>query len=59
LGDYAKMLGHLYGLNSKEIENLYHCMSIYDIGLIRIPKEELESENSRYLGAIQSLELRF
>jgi response regulator RpfG family c-di-GMP phosphodiesterase len=47
LGEYAKLLGHLYGLNSKELENLYYSMSIYDIGLIRIPKEKLDREDTK------------
>jgi putative two-component system response regulator len=47
LGEYAKLLGHLYGLNSIESDNLYYTMSIYDIGLLRIPKEKLTTENSK------------
>ncbi len=47
LGAYAKLLGHLYGLNSIESDNLYYTMSIYDIGLLRIPKEYLTSEDSK------------
>ncbi len=47
LGEYAKLLGHLYGLNSIESDNLYYTMSIYDIGLLRIPKEYLTSEDSK------------
>ncbi len=47
LGEYAKLLGHLYGLNSTEADNLYYTMSIYDIGLLRIPKEQLDREDSK------------
>ncbi len=47
LGEYAKLLGHLYGLNSIESDNLYYTMSIYDIGLLRIPKEKLTTEDSK------------
>jgi putative two-component system response regulator len=47
LGEYAKTLGQLYGLNSIESDNLYYSMSIYDIGLLRIPKEHLTTEHSR------------
>ena len=47
LGEYAKLLGHLYGLNSIESDNLYYTMSIYDIGLLRITKEQLITEDSR------------
>jgi putative two-component system response regulator len=46
LGEYAKLLGHLYGLNSIESDNLYYTMSIYDIGLLRIPKDSLTTEDS-------------
>ncbi len=47
LGEYARVLGHLYGLNSIESDNLYYTMSIYDIGLLRIPKEQLTTEDSK------------
>jgi response regulator RpfG family c-di-GMP phosphodiesterase len=47
LGEYAKLLGHLYGLNPIELDNLYYTMSIYDIGLLRIPKEKLITEDSK------------
>lgn len=40
LGEYAKTMAKLCGLNSKEIDNIYYCMSIYDIGLLRVPKED-------------------
>ncbi len=41
LGEYAKYLAKLQGLNSKDIENIYYSMSIYDIGFLRIPKDIL------------------
>ncbi len=47
LGEYAKLLGHLYGLNSTEADNIYYTMSIYDIGLLRIPKEQLDREDTK------------
>ncbi len=47
LGEYAKLLGYLHGLNSTEADNLYYSMSIYDIGLLRIPKEQLDREDSK------------
>jgi len=47
LGEYAKLLGHLYGLNSTEADNIYYAMSIYDIGLLRIPREQLDREDSK------------
>ena len=47
LGEYAKLLGHLYGLNSTEADNIYYTMSIYDIGLLRIPREQLDREDSK------------
>jgi len=46
LGEYAKTMAKLCGLNSKEIDNLYYCMSIYDIGLLRVPKEDRENAQS-------------
>jgi putative two-component system response regulator len=39
MGEYIKLMAELCGLNSKEIDNLYYVMAIYDIGLLRIPKE--------------------
>jgi putative two-component system response regulator len=42
LGEYVTLLSRLYGLNKKEIDNLFYAMSIYDIGLLRIPKDKLE-----------------
>ena len=49
LGEYAKTMAKLCGLNSKEIDNLYYCMSIYDIGLLRVPKEDRKNaQNIRF-----------
>lgn len=39
LGEYTVLLSNLYGLNKKEVENIYYAMSIYDIGLLRLSKE--------------------
>jgi putative two-component system response regulator len=36
VAEYAKLLGTLYGLSGKDIENLYYSMFIYDIGMLRI-----------------------
>jgi len=44
LGEYARLLSKLYGLNNKEIDNLYYTMSIYDIGLLRIPTDKLDTK---------------
>ncbi len=41
LGDYVSLLSRLYGLNNKEVDDLFYIMAIYDIGLLRIPKEKL------------------
>jgi len=46
LGEYAKTMAKLCGLNSKEIDNLYYCMSIYDIGLLRVSKEDRKNAQS-------------
>jgi len=43
LGAYAKLLAQIYGLNNKEIDNLFYAMAIYDIGLLRIPKKKLKN----------------
>ena len=47
IGEYAKIMAKLNGLNSKEIDNLYYSMSIYDIGLLRVPKEDRVNPNSK------------
>ena len=47
LGEYAKVMAKLNGLNSKEIDNLYYSMSIYDIGLLRISIENKIDINSK------------
>ena len=39
LGEYAVLLGNIYGLNKREVANLFYAMSIYDIGLLKIPKK--------------------
>jgi len=46
LGEYAKTMAKLCGLNSKEIDNIYYCMSIYNIGLLRVPKEDRKNSES-------------
>jgi len=46
LSNYAQLLAQLYGLSSKEIDNIYYAMSIYDIGLLRIAKEHKRNPNS-------------
>ncbi|SFV60113.1 Sensory transduction protein containing HD_GYP domain [hydrothermal vent metagenome] len=43
LGAYARLLAQIYGLNNKEIDNLFYAMAIYDIGLLRIPKKKLKN----------------
>ena len=47
IGEYSKVMAKLNGLNSKEIDNLYYSMSIYDIGLLRVPKEDRVNPNSK------------
>ena len=47
LGEYAKQLAKLYGLNSVSIDNLYYCMSIYDIGLLTVKQEYRTKPNSK------------
>lgn len=47
MGEYAKAMAKLCGLSSKEIDNLYYSMSIYDIGLLRVPKEDRNNPNSK------------
>ncbi len=47
IGEYSKIMAKLNGLNSKEIDNLYYSMAIYDIGLLRVPKEERINPNSK------------
>ncbi len=42
LGDYVSLLAKLYGINNKEIDDLFYAMAIYDIGLLRIPKSKLK-----------------
>ena len=47
MGEYVKVLARLCGLNSKEIDNLYYTMSIYDIGLLRVPIEARVNSGSK------------
>lgn len=46
MGEYAKVMAQLCGLNSKEIDNLYYSMSIYDIGLLRVSMEHRSNPHS-------------
>jgi putative two-component system response regulator len=47
LGEYVTLLSRLYGLNKKDIDNLFYAMSIYDIGLLRIPKDKLDDTDTK------------
>ncbi len=47
MGEYAKVMAKLCGLNSKEIDNLYYSMSIYDIGLLRLSKKERKNPQTK------------
>ena len=47
MGEYVKLMAQLCGLNTKEIDNLYYVMSIYDIGLLRVPKEYRTDSSSK------------
>lgn len=47
MGEYAKVMAKLCGLNSKEIDNLYYSMAIYDIGLLRVSKEDRKNSQSK------------
>jgi putative two-component system response regulator len=47
IGEYAKLLADLYGLDKKKIDNLYYAMAIYDIGLLRIDKNALQNDESQ------------
>ena len=47
MGEYAKLMGELHGLNSKEADNIYYCMAIYDIGLLRLSKEERKNSQTK------------
>ncbi len=57
IGEYSKIMAKLNGLNSKEIDNLYYSMSIYDIGLLRVSKEERMNPNSKAFKAYPLLGL--
>lgn len=47
VGEYTMLLANLYGLNKREVENIFYAMSIYDIGLLRLSKKDCEDTNSR------------
>jgi len=47
LGEYVTLLSRLYGLNKKDIDNLFYAMSIYDIGLLRISKDKLDNTDTK------------
>ncbi|MEA1891250.1 MAG: response regulator [Campylobacterota bacterium] len=47
LGEYVALLSKLYGLGKREIDDLFYAMSIYDIGLLRIPKDGLSNIDSK------------
>ena len=47
MGEYGKVMAKLCGLNSKEIDNLYYSMSIYDIGLLRVSKEDRKDSQNK------------
>lgn len=47
LGEYVSLLSNLYGLNKKDIDNMFYAMSIYDIGLLRIAKDKLIDTDDR------------
>jgi len=57
MGEYAKIMAQLNGLNSKEIDNIYYAMSIYDIGLLRVPKEYRSNKESKEFKAYPELGL--
>jgi len=46
MGEYSRVMAKLNGLNSKEIDNLYYSMSIYDLGLLRVPSEYRSNNQS-------------
>ena len=48
MGEYAKLMAKICGLNTKEIDNLSYVMSIYDIGLLRVPKEYRNDSSSSF-----------
>jgi putative two-component system response regulator len=47
VAEYAKLLGTLYGLSSKDVENLYYSMFIYDIGMLRISADDISTKEYR------------
>lgn len=48
MGEYVKLMAQLCGLNRKEIDNIYYVISIYDIGLLRVPKEYRDDSSSSF-----------
>jgi putative two-component system response regulator len=44
VAEYAKVLGSLYGFRAKDIENLYYSMFIYDIGMLKIADNDINSK---------------
>ena len=57
LGNYIALLGNLYGLGKREIDDMFYAMSIYDIGLLRVPTEELDNAESPLFKAHPTLGL--
>ena len=55
MGEYVKFMAKLCGLNTKEIDNLYYVVSIYDIGLLRVPKEYRTDSSSKAFKAYPEL----
>lgn len=55
--EYAKLMAQLNGLNSKEVDNIYYVMSIYDIGLLRVSKEYRSNSQSKEFKAYPELGL--
>lgn len=47
LGEYTTLLGNLYGLNKREIDDIFYAMSIYDIGLLRLSKQDYSHTESQ------------
>ncbi len=47
LGEYTVLLGNIYGLNKREIDDIFYAMSIYDIGLLRLSKEAYSNSESQ------------
>lgn len=47
LGEYAALLATLYGLNKREVDNIFYAMSIYDIGLLLLSKNTYSNTNGK------------